>query len=69
MDVILLSFAVKLNREPRSYIGFEGNNRSYLSAPNTKTRALNYETFFNVEAFSILGTKGVDFILSNVIGL
>ena len=69
VDVILLSFAVKLNREPRSCAGFEGDNRSCLSMPNTKTEALNRETFFNIEAFSVLGTKGVDFSLSNVIGL
>ena len=69
MDAILLSFTVKLNKEPRSCAGFEGNNKSYLFMPNTGTRALNRETFFNVEAFSVLGTKGVDLSLSNVIGL
>jgi len=69
VDIILLSFIVKLNRDPRSYTGFKGNNRSYLSVLNTKTRALNCKTFFNIKAFSILGTKGVDPSLSNVIGL
>jgi len=69
VDIILLSFTVKLNREPYSYAGFKGDNRSYLSVLNTKTKALNRETFFNIEAFSVLGTKGVDLSLSNVIGL
>jgi len=69
VDAILLSFTVKLNGEPHSYTGFEGDDRSCLSMPNTGTRALNYETFFNVKAFSILSTKGVNPSLSNVIGL
>jgi hypothetical protein len=69
VDTILLSFAVKLNGEPCSYTGFKGNNRSYLSVLNTRTRALNYKTFFNIKAFSVLGTKGVDPSLSNIIGL
>jgi len=69
VDVILLSFIVKLNREPHSCTGFKGNNRSYLSMLNTGTGALNYKTFFNIKAFGILGTKGVDPSLSNIIGL
>jgi len=69
VDVILLSFAVKLNGEPRSCAGFEGDDRSCLSVPNTGTGALNRETFFDVEAFGVLGTEGVDPSLSNVIGL
>jgi len=69
VDVILLSFIVKLNGEPRFCAGFEGDNRSCLSMLNTGTRVLNCETFFNVKAFSILGTKGVDPSLFNVIGL
>ena len=69
VDVILLSFIVKLNREPRSYAGFKGDDRSCLFIPNTETRALNRETFFNIKAFSVLGTKGVDPSLSNIIGL
>jgi len=69
VDVILLSFTVKLNREPRSCAGFKGDNRSYLFILNTRTGALNRETFFNIKAFGVLGTKGVDPSLSNVIGL
>jgi len=69
VDVMLLSFVVKLNGEPRSYTSFEDNNRFYLSVLNTRTRALNCKTFFNIKAFSVLGTKGVDPSLSNIIGL
>ena len=69
VDIILLSFVVKLNREPRSYSSFKGNDRSYLSVPNTRTRALNRKTFFNIKAFGVLGIKGVNPSLSNVIGL
>ena len=69
MDVILLSFIVKLNGESHSYAGFKGDDRSYLFVPNTRTRALNYKTFFNIKAFGVLGTKGVDPSLSNIIGL
>ena len=67
--MILLSFAVKLNGEPRSYTSFKSDNRSCLSMPNTGTGALNRETFFNIKAFSVLGNKGVDPSLSNIIGL
>jgi len=69
VDVILFSFTAKLNGEPRSCTSFKGNNKSCLFILNTKTKALNYKTFFNIEAFNILSTKGVDFSLSNVIGL
>ena len=69
MDTILFSFVVKLNGEPRSCASFKGDNRSCLSILNTGTRALNRETFFNIKAFSVLGTKGVNLSLSNVIGL
>jgi len=69
VDMVLFSFAVKLNGEPCFYTGFKSDNRSYLSMLNTRTRALNRETFFDVEAFSILGTKKVDPSLSNVIRL
>jgi len=69
VHVILPSFAVKLNGEPRSYAGFKGNNRSCLSVLNTRTGALNRETFFNIKVFGVLGTKGVDLSLSNIIGL
>ena len=69
VNIILLIFTVKLNGKSRSCTSFKGNNRSYLSILNTGTRALNHKTFFNSKAFSILGTKGVNPSLSNIIGL
>ena len=69
VDIILLSFTVKLNGEPRSCTSFKGNNRSCLSMPNTGTGALNHKTFFNIKAFGVLGNEGVDPSLSNIIGL
>ena len=69
INILLLNFIVKLNREPCSYISFKSNNRSCLFIQDTGTGALNCDTFFDIKAFSVLGTKGVDPSLSNIIGL